>query len=218
MNGASPRPDSRCSSRASSSLPVPLSPRISTVADSFATLCTRSTMSRICWLGPMMELALALLGDLRAERDDLTVQILPLARVAHERSQLVVVEVLGDVVIGAVLHRLHGGLDLVDGRDHDALDEAVVLLDDAQHVEAADARQPDVEQDQVDVLLLQQRQRRFAARHRQDAVVALEDRARSCRASPDRRRRSGWSSSAAMGSAAIVARFHALSRLTRFEC
>ena len=86
------------------------------------------------------ELALALLGDLRAEGDDLPVQILPLARVPHERSQLVVFEVLRDVVVGAVLHRLHGRLDLVDGRDHDALDEAVVLLDDAEHVEAADAR------------------------------------------------------------------------------
>ena len=38
MNGASPRPDSRCSSRASSSLPVPLSPRIRTVADSLRDL------------------------------------------------------------------------------------------------------------------------------------------------------------------------------------
>ena len=194
MNGASPRPDSRCSSRASSSLPVPLSPRISTVADSFATCCTRSTMSRICRARADEELALALLGDLRAERDDLAVQILPLAGVAHQRAQLVVVEVLGDVVVGAVLHRLHGGLDLVDRRDHDALDEAVVLLDDAQHVEAADAGQADVEQDQVDVLVLQQR----AAPPRRstrvsDAVVALEDRGRACRASPDRRRRSGWS-------------------------
>ena len=54
--------------------------------------------------------------------------------------------------------------------------EAVVFLDDAQHVEAADAGQADVEQDQVDVLALEERQRRLAARHRQDAVVALEDR------------------------------------------
>ena len=123
------------------------------------------------------ELALALLRDLRAERDDLPVQVLPLARVADQRSQLVVVEVLRDVVVGAVLHRLHGRLDLVDRRDHDALDEAVVLLDDPQHVEAADPRQPDVEEDQVDVLLFQQRQRGLAARDRQDAVVALEDRA-----------------------------------------
>ena len=86
------------------------------------------------------ELALAPLGDLGAQHHHLAVEILALAGVAHERSQLVVVEGLGDVVVGAVLHRLHGGLDLVDRRDHDALDEAVVLLDDAQHVEAADAR------------------------------------------------------------------------------
>ena len=83
----------------------------------------------------------------------LAVQVLPLAGVAHQRPQLVVVEVLGDVVIGAVLHRLHGGLDLVDRRDHDDLDQAVVLLDDPQDLEAADAGQPDVEQHQVDVLL-----------------------------------------------------------------
>ncbi len=121
------------------------------------------------------ELALALLGDLGAERDDLPVQILPFARVPHERPQLVVVEVLRDVVIGAVFHRLHGRLDLVDGRDHDALDEAVVLLDDAKDVEAADAGKPDVEQNQVDVLVFQQGKRRFAAGHRQHAVIALED-------------------------------------------
>ena len=101
---------------------------------------------------PDVELAVALLGDLRAERHHLAVQVLPLAGVAHERAQLVVVEVLRDVVIGAVLHRLHGGLDFVDGRDHDALDQAVVLLDDAKDVEAADAGQADVLQHHVDFL------------------------------------------------------------------
>ncbi len=124
---------------------------------------------------PDVELAVALLGDLRAERHDLTVQVLPLAGVAHERAQLVVVEVLRDVVIGAVLHRLHGGLDLVDGRDHDALDQAVVLLDDAQDVEAADAGQADVLQHDVDFLLAEHRQRGLAARDRQDPIVASED-------------------------------------------
>jgi hypothetical protein len=53
------------------------------------------------------ELAFGLVGDLRRQRQHLPVQILTLARVAHQRSQLVVVEVLGDVVIRAVLHRLH---------------------------------------------------------------------------------------------------------------
>ena len=125
---------------------------------------------------PDVELAVALLGDLRAERHDLAIQILPLAGVPHQRAELVVVEVLRDVVIGAVLHRLHGGLDLVDGRDHDALDQAVVLLDDAQDVEPADAGQADILQHHVDFLLAEQRQCGFAARHGQDPIVASEDR------------------------------------------
>ena len=125
--------------------------------------------------GPDQELALALLGDLRAERDHLPVQILPLAGVADQRSELVVVEVLGDVVIGAVLHRLHSGLDLVDRRDHDALDEAVVLLDDPEHVEAADARQPHVQQDAGRRPRLSTGQRRLTARHAHHLVVPLQD-------------------------------------------
>ena len=125
---------------------------------------------------PDDELALGLVGDLRRQRQHLPVQILPLARVAHERSQLVVVEILGDVVVGAVLHRLHGGLDLVDRRDHDDFDEAVVLLDDAEHFEAADAGQADVEQHEVDVFAVEHGQRRLAARDPQHAVLALEDR------------------------------------------
>ncbi len=123
-----------------------------------------------------VELAIALLGHLRAERHDLTIEILPLAGIAHERPQFVVVEVLGDVVIRPVLHRLHGGLDFVDRRDHDALDQAVVLLDDAKDVEAADAWQADVLQHHVDFLLAEERQRGFAARNRQDPIVPSEDR------------------------------------------
>ena len=120
-------------------------------------------MSRVDLARADDELALGLVGDLRRQRQDLTVQILPLAGVPHERAQLVVVEVLGDVVVGAVLHGLHGGFDLVDRRDHDDFDQAVVLLDDPQHLEAADAGQPDVEQDEVDVLPVEDGQRRFAA-------------------------------------------------------
>ena len=122
------------------------------------------------------ELALGLIRDLRRQRQDLAVQILPLAGVADERPQLVVIEVLGDVVVGAVLHRLHGGFDFVDRRDHDDLDEAVVFLDDPQHLEPADAGQPDIQQDEVDVLLVEDRQRRFAAAHPQHAIFAFQDR------------------------------------------
>ncbi len=58
------------------------------------------------------ELAFGLVGDLGREHHHLSIEVLPLAGVAHERSQLVVIEVLGDVVVGAVLHRLDGGLDV----------------------------------------------------------------------------------------------------------
>ena len=133
-------------------------------------------MSRVTLLGADHELALALVGDLGRQRQHLPVQVLPLARVAHERAELVVVEILGDVVIRAVLHRLHGRFDLGDRRNHDDFDQAVVLLDDPQHFEAADARQADVEQHQVDVFAVQDGQRGLAARHAQHAVLALEDR------------------------------------------
>ena len=125
---------------------------------------------------PDQKLAVRLFGDLRAERDHLSIEILPLAGVPHQRAQLVVIEILGDVVVGAVLHRLDGGLDLVDRRDHDALDQVVVLPDDPQHVEAADAGQPHVEQDQVDVVFAQPDERGLAARHRQNAIVPFQDR------------------------------------------
>ena len=121
------------------------------------------------------ELALALVGHLRRQRHHLPIQVLPLAGVPHERPQLVVVEVFGDVVVGAMLHRLHGGFDIGDRRDHDDLDQAVVLFDDAQHFEAADARQPDIEQNQVDVFAIENGKGRFAAGDPQHAIIALED-------------------------------------------
>ena len=174
MNGASGSPASRWISRASSSLPVPLSPRMSTVADSFAILCTRSTMSRAILLEPTTN-SRSVCSATCAERQHLPIQVLPLAGVPHERSQLVVVEILGDVVIGAVLHGLHGGLNFTNRRDHDDLDQAEVLLDDPQHFEAADAGQADVEHHQIDVLAVEDRQRRLAARHAEHPVITLQD-------------------------------------------
>jgi hypothetical protein len=95
--------------------------------------------------------------------------------IAHEGAQQVLVEVLGDVVVGAGLHRLHRGLDVGDRGDHDAFDEGIVLLDDPQHVEAADAGQPHIEQQQPHLFLAQEQQCRLAARRRQDAVLRFED-------------------------------------------
>ena len=92
-----------------------------------------------------------------------------------QRSQLIVVEIFRDIVIRAVLHCLHGGFDLVDRRDHQNLDQGVVLLDDPEDFEAADAGQPDVEQHEIDVFTMQDGQGRLPARDAQHAILALED-------------------------------------------
>ena len=68
-----------------------------------------------------------LVGDLRRQRLDLAAEILLLAGVAHQRAQRVVLEVLGDEVVGALLDRLDGGLDLADRRDDDHLDARVAV-------------------------------------------------------------------------------------------
>ena len=124
---------------------------------------------------PDHKLAVALVGDLRAERHHLPIQILAFACVMHERPQRLVIEVFRRVVVRADLHRLHGGLDFGDGRNHDHFDETVVFLHDAQHVEAVDARQPHVEQHQVHVFAIQNRERGFAACRAQHAVIAPEN-------------------------------------------
>ena len=101
MNGPSGRSLSRWISRASSSLPVPLSPSISTVADSFAILLDdldhlahRAARARRRTRGRSV-------GHLGAEREHLAVQILVLAGVPNDGQQLVVVDVLGEEVIRA---------------------------------------------------------------------------------------------------------------------
>src|SRR5580765_1891752 len=125
--------------------------------------------------GPDNELALGLVGDLRRQRQHLTIQILTLARVAHKRTQLVVVKFLGDVVISTMLHRLHGGLDLGNRRNHDHFDQAVIFLDDPEHLETADTGEAHVEEDEIDVFAREHRQRGFSARHAQNAVLTLEN-------------------------------------------
>ena len=92
---------------------------------------------------------------LRGERLDAVAQVLSLAGVAHERPQRVVVELLGDVVVGAELHGLDGRLDVGDRRNHDHFDLVALFAHLPQQLEAADARQPHVEQHEVDAGLTQ---------------------------------------------------------------
>ena len=136
-------------------MPVPLSPWMSTVAGSRATFCARSTMFTHRLARAEHELAVALLSDLGVQGDELPAQVLAFEGVPDERPQPVVVKLLGDVVVGALLHRSDRHLHLAQRGDHDHLDEAVVLPDDGQQLQAADAGQPDVQEDQVHVLPLE---------------------------------------------------------------
>ena len=105
--------DSRCSSRASSSLPVPLSPRISTVADSFATLCTRleHVLERGARAGD--ELAVAGIARRILQRQHVAVEVLALAGVRAPASRSTSGSAsLREEVIGAELDRLHRAVDV----------------------------------------------------------------------------------------------------------
>ncbi len=74
--------------------------------------------------------------DFALEIEVLLQQLPPLQRALHHQLELVRLERLGDVVEGAELHRLHGGVDLRQAGDHDDVDVGMRLLDPAQHFEA----------------------------------------------------------------------------------
>ena len=71
--------------------------------------------------------------------------------------------------------RLHSHLNIVHGRDHDHLDQAVVLTRDLEHLETVDTGPPDVEQYQVDVLLLEDGECLFPGRDHAHTVIAFEN-------------------------------------------
>lgn len=79
-------------------------------------------------------------------------------------------------MVGAVPHRLDGGVELLEHRDDDHLDEGVVLLDDPEDFEAADPRQADIEQHELDVLLFHDLESRLARGCAEHAVIAPQDR------------------------------------------
>jgi hypothetical protein len=124
---------------------------------------------------PDDELAGVVLGDLGVQPDDGAAEILALAGIGHERSQSLGVEVLGDVMVGAVPHRLDRGVELLDRRHDDHLDVGKVLLEDPQHLQPADAGKVHVEEHQIDVFLLRDLEGGLPGRHAQDAIVLAED-------------------------------------------
>jgi hypothetical protein len=83
-------------------------------------------------------------------------------------------------------HRFDGDGQLLDRRGDDDGDVRVVLLDDLQDVDGADAGQRDVEEDDVHALALRHVDGAFAGGRAQHAVVAAQRAAQGRRGSPRR--------------------------------
>ena len=156
---------------ATSSLPVPLSPVIRTVADGRGDLAEpgdhrvhqRRVADHPLEAEPLVELLLEL--DVRPR------QPLRLRDLVGDRPQLVDVERLGQVGGGAGLHGGDGGLDrAVAGQDHD-LGVGQLALGLGQDLQAADLVHDQVGDHDVEGLLLDQPEP-LAAAGGDDALVA----------------------------------------------
>ena len=118
--GRSRRGERRWIARATSSLPVPVSPRRSTVASASATCSTIANTSRIA--GEVADDLLEPGRPLELAVQARHVAPLPLVRdgVAEHERELVVADRLREVVERPLAHRLHRGLDgRVRGDEHD---------------------------------------------------------------------------------------------------
>ena len=175
-NGPFARAELSWSARASSSLPVPLSPSSSTVA-SLGAACIDDVHRAAPRERRADDRAAALLGELGLEAAVLDEQRLLLERVADDPHDVRALERLGDEVVRAFLHRVDRGLDrAVRGHQHD-LGLGRDRLGGAQQVHAGRLRHHQIGEQHADAVLAQEVERRLlpsvAARTLQ--ALALED-------------------------------------------
>ena len=149
--GAPLRAERAWIARATSSLPVPLSPVMSTVVLKSAILEMVRKMSSISRALGEDRLELVLLLDLLLERAVLAAQRLALLGLAQREDDLVRLERLAHVVVGARLHRLDGEVDVAVGAHHDDRRRVLLGLERAEQIEPAHARHAHVGEDDVGV-------------------------------------------------------------------
>ena len=150
-NARSARVEFWWSARATSSLPVPLSPLIRIVVRLGAAWMIRSNTCRIRGLRPMISPnRLCVRLEVLAQRAVLGDQPPLLQRVAEDDQHLVVLERLGDVVERAALHRRDRALDRREGRDHQHRQVVVDFLELVERRDAVHAGHHDVDDGRVE--------------------------------------------------------------------
>ena len=127
MKGAAARGLRWCSSLAISSLPVPLSPRMRTLASVTAARSVASRASRKAG-------DLACLVAVAADRE------------TDDAADLVHLERLGDVVVGASVHRRLDVAVIDDGGDDNDREAGIHLANLGEHIQAAHVAHAQVEQ------------------------------------------------------------------------
>ena len=161
---------------ATSSLPVPLSPVMRTLARLGATCSMTSNTCCIAGLLPTMCVEPEVVLEARAELGRLVLERPPVERTADDEHELVDLERLGQVVLGPLVHRADGGLDLGERR-HEHHDElGVVLARALQELDPVHAGHPQVGHQDVRRRLLDARETRGAVLGQDDveALVAQE--------------------------------------------
>ena len=120
------------------------------------------------------EVAAAGIAGRVLQRQDVAMQVLPLAGMTHQPAHHVGIGVLGEEVIGAELDGLDRAVDVGRRRGHDDFDERKVLANDLQQVEAAEAGLLHVGDEHVHVLAVHQGQPGLCGRGANDAVIAAQ--------------------------------------------
>ena len=102
--------------------------------------------------------------QLLLERLVLLDQVAALEGLVDQLDELLAAERLGQEVVGAVLHRLHGLLDRAEGGQQDHVDVGHDRLRRPEELEPGQARHPEVGHDEIDTAGLNALQRRPSVR------------------------------------------------------
>jgi len=132
-------------------------------------------------------MAVPFLGDRETVPEDVPLGPQPLLveGVLHAPDELVVLEGLPEIVVGAPLQGFHGRFDGGVARHHDDRHVGIPVLDEIQQIESVHLRHHEIEEHQVAAVALQPGHgvpRRWA---RLDAVVALPEKDPDALAHPD---------------------------------